>query len=173
MLPPRSRVRNPVNDPRGGRVSERMELNPPTPPLPDAVPDAAVRVRWGVLAERLLENAPVLIGSKRQIHWATELRARAALRAGQILDADQTDVARANADDRPAVEARYHEDLAIFQAIFRTRSAIPWIESRASLPSVLAQPASLRHRRLTAWEFELSSQDRSSPALDIQDRTRM
>ena len=132
-----------------------MELNPPTPPLPDAAPDAAARARWGVLAGMLLENAPVLIGSRRQVHWATELRDRAALRAGQILDAGQTDVARADADARPAIEARRQEDLAIFDAIFRTRSVTPWIESRATLPGVLAQPAALRRRRLGAWGFEL------------------
>ena len=99
---------------------------------------------WREIAGRLLEVAPPLVGSQRQVAVADETRRGAAERVAQILCCTEGEAAR-NATERTpprdAVARRREEHragtLANLARLLASTSASAWVGARGLLPEAL------------------------------------
>lgn len=109
---------------------------------------------WREIAGRLLEVAPPLVGSQRQVAVADETRRGAAERVAQILCCTEGEVAMNAATERTpprdAVVQRRAErrvgTLANLARLLASTSAPAWVGARATLPEAIG------------WRWDLCAQ---------------
>ena len=109
------------------------------------------RALWTDVATQLVALAPALVGSEKQVAWATDLRAAATVRIAQVLLTDLgTDARDAHfgqgASERIVTrrtEARATR-LSLVARALGTTSAKAWIDARSEMGAALGQtPAAL------------------------------